>query len=108
MYSEFRQDWPGAVQHYVEAYGYLQALLAAAHASAGPGGTAAATAYRLFVETARVSELVNLKLLMLNLHQGRMEEAVNQLRGHLSSFYRPPGVFLRLALSHCVLVWGCA
>lgn len=42
-------------------------------------------------QVCAVAELVHLKLLMLAVHQGRVEEAVAQVRAHLGHFRSPPG-----------------
>lgn len=42
-------------------------------------------------EVCAVAELVHLKLLMLGVHQGRLEDAVAQVREHLAHFGRPAG-----------------
>ncbi len=45
-------------------------------------------------EVCAVAELVHLKLLMLGVHQGRLEDAVAQVREHLAHFGRPAGALV--------------
>ncbi|KAG2485655.1 hypothetical protein HYH03_015627 [Edaphochlamys debaryana] len=81
VYAEFRQDWATAVAHYREAY----AAILAVQIGLPPRP-------QRWSEVCAVAELVHLKLLMLAVHQGRLEEAVAQVRAHLGHFARPKGV----------------
>ncbi|KAG2431817.1 hypothetical protein HXX76_009311 [Chlamydomonas incerta] len=97
VYAEFRQDWATAVAHYREAYAgclAVQVLAGPAQgppAGPGPAGGSAAVKPQKWTEVCAVAELVHLKLLMLAVHQGRVEEAVAQVRAHLGHFRSPPG-----------------
>lgn len=46
-----------------------------------------------YVEVCRTAEVAHLKLLMLLLHQGRLEDAAAQAREHHAVFAEPPGAF---------------
>jgi len=89
VYAEFRQDWKAAVQEYQAAYGHLKQVT---------GGRPLSP--QTFAEVARVAELVHLKLLMLLLHQTRMDEAVVQAQGHLAFFATPPVSLAPPAAAH--------
>ncbi|PNW70671.1 hypothetical protein CHLRE_17g729700v5 [Chlamydomonas reinhardtii] len=99
VYAEFRQDWATAVAHYREAYAgclAVQVVAAPAQGAAparGPasGGGVVVVKPQKWTEVCAVAELVHLKLLMLAVHQGRVEEAVAQVRAHLGHFRSPPG-----------------
>ncbi|KXZ44984.1 hypothetical protein GPECTOR_60g763 [Gonium pectorale] len=81
VYAEFRQDWATAVAHYREAYAAILALQV---------GTPPRP--QRWTEVCAVAELVHLKLIMLAVHQGRLEDAVAQVRAHLAYFGKPPGM----------------
>ncbi|GIM12975.1 hypothetical protein Vretimale_16160, partial [Volvox reticuliferus] len=81
VYAEFRQDWATAVAHYRETYGAILAVQ-----------VGVPTRPERWTELCAVAELVHLKLIMLAVHQGRVEDAVAQVRAHLAHFSKPPGV----------------
>ncbi|GLC48572.1 hypothetical protein PLESTB_000112500 [Pleodorina starrii] len=81
VYAEFRQDWATAVAHYRESY----AAILNVQIGLPPRP-------ELWTQVCAVAELVHLKLIMLAVHQGRVEDAVAQVRAHLAHFNRPPGV----------------
>ncbi|GLI59688.1 hypothetical protein VaNZ11_001632, partial [Volvox africanus] len=80
VYAEFRQDWATAVAHYRETYGAILAV----QVGLPPRP-------ERWTELCAVAELVHLKLIMLAVHQGRVEDAVAQVRAHLAHFSKPPG-----------------
>ena len=138
MFSEFRQDWRAAVQEYLNTWMYLKQVPLRPQqqqpGSSGSGGGSSGAAgvggsscdLRLLLEVCRVAELVQLKMLMLMLHQvgkggggalhlllrwwlhlvmmmvmhlllllllqGRIEEAVQQVRDLMSHFDKLAGV----------------
>eukprot|EP00798_Chlamydomonas_sp_ICE-L_P013772 gene13772-19680_t len=79
VFAEFRQDWREAVEEYQAAYSHLAALV-----------VVKPLPLHKWFEVCKVSELILLKLLMLMLHQGRMEDAVNLAQSHLATFISPP------------------
>ncbi|GAX76923.1 hypothetical protein CEUSTIGMA_g4370.t1 [Chlamydomonas eustigma] len=81
-YSEFRQEWQSAVQEYHESYSLLsQAVEALPRSPSLPS--------QRWQELSRCAELMNLKLLMLLMHQGILDEATAQAQRHLQLFADP-------------------
>lgn len=87
---------PGSSQHRsgssLAGSGFPKSGSMAARASGAEGQPA--MSLQRYVEVCRTAELAHLKLLMLLLHQGRLEDAAGQAREHHAAFLEAPGAFV--------------
>ncbi|CAD7704773.1 unnamed protein product [Ostreobium quekettii] len=82
MLAEFRQDWVTAVKQYQAAYSHACQVFLGNPVSV-----------RRHVELTQVAEQVHFKLVMLLLHQHRLDDALQQFRLHMAKFRKIPDFF---------------
>uniref|UniRef100_A0A061SC41 Trafficking protein particle complex subunit 11-like n=1 Tax=Tetraselmis sp. GSL018 TaxID=582737 RepID=A0A061SC41_9CHLO len=97
-YSEFRQDWSGALKHYQAAYRCAQEM--AQSVGRGGGGV------QRQAELRAVSEQMHVKILSLMLYQQRPGEALEQIDRHIAAFRPPKGGGLLHPAAAAAAHWG--